>query len=1019
MNVDRINELISGNSIKNADAGKGIANYAMVTEQAINRAKETSGAGYVLDSVKANQSSPTYGNPKNEEKSLVEEIQTEEIATPELRRNQMAVLSNTMTEEDYRKMQEEGFAPGEIPSGTFVSVVDQIKANIAKTGGEVSGDLSAEELEEIVGSSVLAQQIAGKMQQQDLPLTEENLRDLQEVDNIFANLKTPEIEGQLYLVKNELPPTLENIYKAGFSVGTPRQESGIDFAAVQSQVEQIIENAGYQVSDEMLADAKALLERQIPMTEENFAYLQDLHTMVEQLAEDGAVANAVVNALKEGNRPQTAMLLQGYSMTDRAVETNRIIEETADEDIAYCIQNELVLSPENLKAAQSHRGENREDSMDLSEYQNNAKFISAKRILEETRLMMTTEANLTLLKKGIAIDTSELEKLVEELKGLENSYYENLISESGDVPTEEKVSLLSGTLDAIEVLKYAPATILQIGDAEETLDSLEERAAVQKANYEKANVEYEKLWTAPRADMGDRIQKAFRNVDDILKDMDLDTTDSNRRAVRILAYNQSEITEEHIQEIKFKDEQMQRLFANMTPRTTVELIRRGENPMDMKLEDLNRLAETVKSEIGDDGMERFEKYLYRLERSNEITREERDSYIGIYRLFAQIEKDDGAALGAAINQGMEPTLRNILLQLRSDKKSGMDYSVDDDFEGVTGKTTGARIDDQIQAAFQNFCVKDVAEHMRPSLFSEISGEQWLDMTPEELKNAMEELKQADAGIVDDAGEAEAFLADLKNVSNMAEDVYELLDRIEMPTTVENLMAAQQLMRNPGKGMSIIWKESLEDAREMLMERFGDAISAPTELAEALETLEQVAEKGMKDMIIEERDVSYVDLRAMQLATKQITLATKQTKEESFLIPVENADGTIGAIALKVVRGSDKKGMVDILFDPNSDSMGKVSASFEAKSGGINGLIVCENAQTGRLLSEQIPILAGYLSEETGEEISLSVASGKDAVLRQQKTAESEKAEAGAEVYEIQTRRLYGIAKTFISFMNEI
>ncbi len=42
------------------------------------------------------------------------------------------------------------------------------------------------------------------------------------------------------------------------------------------------------------------------------------------------------------------------------------------------------------------------------------------------------------------------------------------------------------------------------------------------------------MMTAPRKDMGDSIQKAFRNVDDILEDLGLETNDSNRRAVRIL-----------------------------------------------------------------------------------------------------------------------------------------------------------------------------------------------------------------------------------------------------------------------------------------------------------------------------------------------------------------------------------------------------------------------------------------------------------------------------------------------------
>ena len=51
--------------------------------------------------------------------------------------------------------------------------------------------------------------------------------------------------------------------------------------------------------------------------------------------------------------------------------------------------------------------------------ENNYKFLTAKRQLEEVRLMMTVDANYKLLKKGISIDTKPLEEVLVELKKLE------------------------------------------------------------------------------------------------------------------------------------------------------------------------------------------------------------------------------------------------------------------------------------------------------------------------------------------------------------------------------------------------------------------------------------------------------------------------------------------------------------------------------------------------------------------------------------------------------------------------
>ena len=48
-----------------------------------------------------------------------------------------------------------------------------------------------------------------------------------------------------------------------------------------------------------------------------------------------------------------------------------------------------------------------------------------------------------------------------------------------------------------------------------------------------------------------------------------------------------------------------------------------------------------------------------------MTKEEKEAYIGIYRLLRQLEKTDGAAIGALLQQGAEPTLKNLLTAVRS------------------------------------------------------------------------------------------------------------------------------------------------------------------------------------------------------------------------------------------------------------------------------------------------------------------------------------------------------------------
>ena len=55
------------------------------------------------------------------------------------RRNYMAVMSNSVSDEDFAKLQEEGFHPGSTEIDTVVTIVDKIKAALLKGGTQVVG----------------------------------------------------------------------------------------------------------------------------------------------------------------------------------------------------------------------------------------------------------------------------------------------------------------------------------------------------------------------------------------------------------------------------------------------------------------------------------------------------------------------------------------------------------------------------------------------------------------------------------------------------------------------------------------------------------------------------------------------------------------------------------------------------------------------------------------------------------------------------------------------------------------
>ena len=203
--------------------------------------------------------------------------------------------------------------------------------------------------------------------------------------------------------------------------------------------------------------------------------------------------------------------------------------------------------------------------------------------------------------------------------------------------------------------------------------------------------------TTPRSDLGDSIRKAFSNVDDILSDMGYEVTEENQRAVRILGYNRMNITEENLEAVKATDRQICTVVERMTPAAVLKMIRDGVNPLEASFEDLNQYFDSLPEEY-EENAESYSRFLYQLEQRGSISPEERKEYINVFRLLHQIEKSDGAVIGALINTGMEAEFKNLLTAVKSRRFKHMDVRMSDG-EIVGRQYTRMLLEQTRQAAF--------------------------------------------------------------------------------------------------------------------------------------------------------------------------------------------------------------------------------------------------------------------------------------------------------------------------------
>ncbi|MBQ7954711.1 MAG: hypothetical protein IJ282_03085 [Lachnospiraceae bacterium] len=888
-----------------------------------------------------------------------EDVMREAAATDaDVLRDYMTVMSNSMSEEDFAKLQKEGCSPMDTDIEEVVTIVDKIKAELAKAGVEVVGytdTLDTETLTEIAGSETYAHAIENAFRKADVPMTKENVTEAVNAVNKAKELSVPTEGAEKYMLDNQLEPTIDDLYLAEFSGAdrSARQAKGyyrddtagyyakraeaVDLESLKGQIEQIILREGLELNEENLKNAEFLLEKGIPVTGEKISLLGRIKS-TRLPADEDTLWKAVAAALAEGKPAGDANLYDGRSVYEKAA--------SADKDV-----DELLAQAES--------------SGNVTRY----------RQLQEIRLMMTVDANVKLLKSGFSIDTGKLEELVDALKDLEQKQAENLFGASAnpisDYQLYKESVAKAAALPAMpaDVIGKVAGRIAKVG-----IDALyEEGLAIQKS-YQEAQKSYEALMTAPRRDMGDNIQTAFRNVDNILADMGLSLTEENRRAVRILGYNSTEITPENLADVKAADRSVQRVVDKLTPAKVLQMIRDGMNPLETSLADVEAYLDGQESY--DEEAQKYSKYLYSLEKSGKITDSEKESYIGIYRMLRQIEKSDGAVIGSLLESGAQITFANLLSAVRSSKVKGIDVSVDDNFGGLEAlNTRGISITEQIAAGY--------TKGLRENLEKEITDSSYNKVLLDEVRK----LKQITDGDLD------------------------MLKQMEIPVTVDYLLATSMLRSDRGSAVRKLWQkrdavEELPKAMEHIRqweEQLTDRDSAKASYQEYVKQLTQIAE----ELTFSAADTS-IDVREMQLIHKQLHVAGKAVANEEYDIPVLLED-EMTAIHLTLRHEEEVGGRVFVGME--SEKYGKLTAQMNLQEGKVAGFLTAESAETQQLLLQ----VTATFSEKVS---TLGMEAGELPVLISGKNEDTERISEGTGDKREDTRELYQLARIFIRSLKE-
>ncbi len=723
-------------------------------------------------------------------------------------------------------------------------------------------------------------------------------------------------EQAVYFIQNQAPFSPDELYKSAFSsksMPTRKPISDEDFTQLLPQIDRTLQAAGLDITQEQHDAARFLLEYQLPVTTDSlltYQAVQDLNTngftmdslrthMEDFIAETEISTGASDTSITVSDMKHLFESSEQYFPAPSKVadaimdDLNRI----TDTDMAAFAASGLPYTLEALSAFSRKRAATSGSnvSFDNTSDVTSAAAISdltALRQLEELRLKMTWSASYALASEDIHIRTRDLTQVVDALREQEAVAYRQQMTTDGILPTNTEIALIQETNHKLAELPTLPAAAIgrTWASGSFTIQRLHtdgiQALSEYRASSQDALSSYETMMTTPRSDMGDSIHKAFRNVDSILRELQLPVTEANARAVRILGYNQMELTPENISQVKAADQEVQTLIQNLQPSVVLHLVEDGINPLNMPIQELNALAEEYIADADVASDEKYSTFLQKLDRRKQISREERTGYIGIYRLIDKITRSQGKDIGTLVRNGQNLTLQNLLTAHRSNRSTGMDTIVDETFGGI-----------DVQTTYQSQLVKNLRDALSPDVIDSMVQESASGVTLEEFLDRIEKQLTTES-MTDHTPDLSAFDG----------TDYQLMQDLQLLPSINNMEALLQLTKGNGiffqnLSNTIQSLDGSADTAHKKLSQLDEALSSPETMEAAYSDLEQTAATAA-ETAEQAGTITARDIQALKQIRSGLRVLEKMSRHEQYQIPME-MDGTWGVLHLSVIQNSGK------------------------------------------------------------------------------------------------------------------
>lgn len=615
-------------------------------------------------------------------------------------------------------------ANGISPDGlTMTMLSSAVKSAISGVSAEPTGAEVAQALENYAkdGQAADTQKALSAVKAllaEGLPASDTNIESLVSLQDRIEEIDQMGTAEKLNFLMKQQDTSIGNLFTAIHSAQNGRQGQDMSdkaWAEMSAGVEKYMAGAGIARTPENLAAARKLLSNNIPATKDNIAFLNgdlkksDMDSILAQAAGKIAAGEAValVNRYDNGQlqAQSPAQQLETYKniiqelpgISDLAI--GRSIESGQPVTIAALISQQRLLNEEGSSAQGGGQNQPQEQSTD-------SRLLSEKRKLEEIRLRMTLQSASQMAKAGVSIDTLTLQGAIDELKRFEDKNNAAALATMGLPATEENISLLGARTSILKGLSATTDSVKRSilnKEIEFTAQSIHQ--ANERAKEQAVLKSYEASETTVNAKFGDSFRKVEEQVDALLENLGIQISPENVKAAKSLIRTGQDVNDENIEAIKAINNKIEKVADGLHPMIGAQMIRENFNPLTEHIDTVGAYIDRYHEIYGEPPVETMEKAIFHMDKNKELTKSERDSLVGMYRMLHTIGKSGTAASAVIAKSEKSLTLENLLeagkyFDKTKAKAGAVDRRIDDAFgmgEIVAPENT---IKEQLQRAYK-------------------------------------------------------------------------------------------------------------------------------------------------------------------------------------------------------------------------------------------------------------------------------------------------------------------------------